>query len=835
MKHLALLMIVWAVASVSCGAAPLPVTVSMPAVTPPAVPTQAPTLPAWTGPGFSPPPAPGVHPRVLISPEDLPAMRQRLQSTACGRRAEANLHSSVSSNLHGRKALGKTYAALVAGDPQALSYAETDWWRGRLAVTLSFEALDCLIRQDAQRGQALAAALVTYAGLTKGIDMEKNPDYQMGLAYDFDYGYMTDQQRTTIRQVIARATAGKSSHGMDMPSYLRTYNWMPAGTKLALLALCIEGEEGYDRTVYSKTADLMRDFLTYGIYPSGSPTEGMHYFNFGMHWGAMTMVAMAKRGDVLLNHPHWKALANWYLQEMEPFGDAFSMHGDTPNDNGGLLDNYALLKWAYPNDPVVDFIWRNRVHDDYSGTGYYASFLFTALYPSDWIGGSPAQTPKAIGPSGANRAGPLPPHAGAPWNPAALGQPLSWFSPDLGYLVTRTEWSPSALEVNFDCRQDLHGAGHTHADRLGFTLSALGRKWAIDRGFHVAETKDHCCVLIDGDGEGFFPPGGKFLAYLDAPLATLAAGDAKYAYDYRYNMTGRLRNPENRDFHWDTLMKSDFLEGRYVSTAVPFSLEAAKTIGTIRASNNPVQRAFRSMLLVRGKFPYVLILDDFQKDAAEHLYQWLMQTPDDLAMAAGGDAGAALQAANDPAGPKLLVQTLEMAGAGAPARLETYEVKRSANTGDTQDFGPGKRLVLESRAVAPEFKVLLFPHLPQTPLPKTSWNADHTRLTVEWDGQRDEYTFQPLVDGRTGFVLARNGGGLVSCGLARFKTSSGVAVEAAASGANVALSEGVLTVSGSGWKSLEVSGTPIHAVQSDGSVATATATASGVRLTEKAL
>ena len=165
-------------------------------------------------------------------------------------------------------------------------------------------------------------------------------------------------------------------------------------------------------------------------------------------------------------------------------------------------------------------------------------------------------------------------------------------------------------------------------------------------------------------------------------------------------MTGRLRNPENRDFHWDTLMKSDFLEGRCVEHCGALQPGSGQDHRDDRASNNPVQRAFRSMLLVRGKFPYVLILDDFQKDAAEHLYQWLMQTPDDLAMAAGGDAGTALQAANDPAGPKLLVQTLEMAGAGAPARLETYEVKRSANTGDTQDFGPGKRLVLESRAVA---------------------------------------------------------------------------------------------------------------------------------------
>ena len=48
------------------------------------------------------------------------------------------------------------------------------------------------------------------------------------------------------------------------------------------------------------------------------------------------------------------------------------------------------------------------------------------------------------------------------------------------------------------------------------------------------------------------------------------------------------------------------------------------------AEFNPVQKAFRTVGLVRGEQPYALVVDDCRKDDGEHLYEWLMQVPDDV-------------------------------------------------------------------------------------------------------------------------------------------------------------------------------------------------------------
>jgi hypothetical protein len=87
---------------------------------------------------------------------------------------------------------------------------------------------------------------------------------------------------------------------------------------------------------------------------------------------------------------------------------------------------------------------------------------------------------------------------------------------------------------------------------------------------------------------------------------------------------------------------------------------------------------------------------------------------------------------------------------GMPAILETYMK-------NPRWMGPGKRLVIPSRSVAPNYKVLLFPHMRGEELPVTLWNQDRTKLTVKWKDQTDEFTFSKSESGRTLFTLTRNG------------------------------------------------------------------------------
>ena len=89
-------------------------------------------------------------------------------------------------------------------------------------------------------------------------------------------------------------------------------------------------------------------------------------------------------------------------------------------------------------------------------------------------------------------------------------------------------------------------------------------------------------------------------------------------------------------------------------------------------------------------------------------------------------------------------------GDGRPGQLETY-MKYA------RFVGLGKRLVVPSKSVSPEFKVLLFAHRFNEALPVSKWNNDRTRVTVEWKDQKDEVVFRKDTDGRTRVTLRREG------------------------------------------------------------------------------
>jgi hypothetical protein len=102
----------------------------------------------------------------------------------------------------------------------------------------------------------------------------------------------------------------------------------------------------------------------------------------------------------------------------------------------------------------------------------------------------------------------------------------------------------------------------------------------------------------------------------------------------------------------------------------------------------------------------------------------------------------------------MLVRVLQADGADAakPAFLETVEVPNPPNP----NLKVSKLSVIAS-SVAPNFKVLLFPHLAGEEIPVTTFNTDKSQLTVKWSDQTDVITFAPASDGRTRIAVARNG------------------------------------------------------------------------------
>jgi hypothetical protein len=243
----------------------------------------------------------------------------------------------------------------------------------------------------------------------------------------------------------------------------------------------------------------------------------------------------------------------------------------------------------------------------------------------------------------------------------------------------------------------------------------------------------------------------------------------------RKRMEGLTPEPEQRDFvkaQWDGFSDKGGGPRLWDEDARP-----------VRYPFNPVQRAFRTLVFSRSQHPYVLIVDDFQKDGQERLYEWLMQTGPDTEMASFSDNDIILcdatvkRDANGVVKPQkgdrqLLVRILNL---GEPelerdyqtrpsARLETFErrdtlvpeMKAGALAGG-RSFGLDKRLVIPSRSASPDFQILLFPHRAGDPLPVTTWNADHTELTVEIAGNKDVFRLNQSSEGRTLLEVVKAG------------------------------------------------------------------------------
>jgi hypothetical protein len=771
---------------------------------------------------LSPVPPPGVHPRILISPEDLPKIRDRWQNTETGRGLVSVLHARLKAAIHTPGTAGNDlFEKLVAGDidgAMAIINAHPELlgtvahYQFYIPTCLAWQSLDALVNQDQAEGKEAAAALTTWIKLIRpSIDRDLSKPladdvfritampglgdgpttskldgkfrdllgYQViGYAYDFDYNFMTDDQRAVVRSAIAKATAGKLWMGCRLPHHFRNWNWIEIGLSQPLLSLAIEGEEGYDPRVFKLGEQIARDYFDYGISAKGMATEAVGYMNFGLVWGNPFAIAATRRGDNLLLHSHYRALADWYVSSLQPQGGEYESHGDG-GDSGPQPWTLYVWRYLYPNDPRIDFLYQNYVQQTH-GKPYDGNFhlIEPLLFACDG--------PKAADGKPVDYA-----------DGAALNQPTTFFDPARGSLNARSEWSAKAAVLEFECRNDSVGASHEHADRGSFTLSAMGRDWSRE-SFRSVETRHHSSVLIDGLGQGYWPGPGNWLGLKDEGWALSAACDAKPAYDWWWP---KEIVAENADFvrfqypRWAGYTKES-AQFHIDNAGVPMERDDRPSVVAhwkgfvdvaggprmwdedswpVRLPHNPVQRAFRTLLFVRQPEPYLVIADDIQKDTAERLYEWIMMTGTDTDCASikGNDIILCdATVPRDQAGlpkPKkgdreLLVRIVQMNGPAAvhqhqavpSIRLESFE-KKDTNSPEGRTYGIDKRLIIPTRAVAPDFKILLFPMHAGDTLPTTNWDQNHTQLTVEWNGKQDHLAFESSKDGRTRITLSRDG------------------------------------------------------------------------------
>ena len=620
-------------------------------------------------------PDPGVHPRILFAPEDLPRIHKELTTTEGGKQILSVLRKQVNTGINDPATWeGRCFAALAMGNQEAFkaAYKEspeddnppgsgfrsnipgriaTVRWgvRNPLLVGMEAKALLALIDDDEKSGRKVASALATYAAYVapKVEEANKKPRHEfhwystrylvpgeLAFGYDWAWKWMTSEQRSALSSLIVKATAGKYELGMDLPPHWRNWNHLGMDDSYATCMFAIEGEPGDDPRGRDRIYEVFRDYLTYGIDSMGFGTEGIGYQTAGFGHLSTPMLAFANRGKNLFLHPHYRRQTeSWLVQAMQPYGGAWQSGSDLGNfpPNLGYL---AVQKYFFPESPGIDFVYQNHpLVRSNNSTG-----IIKEGNEAQWI--LPLQQEKTG----------LREKAIAEAITLNDGNALTFYDTNRGCLYARTSWGTNDLMLHLDCRTDATFANHDHPDRGQFTLAALGRAWACS-GYRDTESKYMNVVTIDGRGQGYFTPPGAWVSEEDFPRETKGVVNAKYCWDWQWiksSFTESKASLEKRD-HGSFWESAERLQQRIPLTAwepdpkvAPYYQGFAdrahgdprmwddEDAWVLRAPWYPVKKAFRTVSLSRGKHPYVLVADDIRKDDAEHLYEWRMNMPADI-------------------------------------------------------------------------------------------------------------------------------------------------------------------------------------------------------------
>ncbi len=781
---------------------------------------------------LEPSPPPGVHPRVLFSPGDLPAIRERLKTTRAGRQAWNNILSWVHGmkgtyddsagyaqpdrfngsfgGLHGpvplfRLGLPKDIPHKGhANNPNAAAV-----WKGLVDGTakefpafywntMALEAFRCLIEDDAEGAREVAQATLTAMRIEqarreaerakKGTSLPPSQPvggFQFAFIYDFLYNWLTPGQKKDMQAELAETTWSHDNYGTFNDAHGSRSNWATFSYWL-FQVLAIEDEPGFNELKVRGMYRGWRNLLTYGWYPSGATFEGEAKNQVGMD-GILPFARRAGRYgfENLGGHPHLRAYATSFLpHSIIPSRDGFIKYdligGSRSRGSGFSVCDMVGLKFLFPEDRIVDYVYHRSVGDDYENVpdrpdGYYNGLLFFAIHAMDYMPGNN--------------------------DPAALGLGNTFFCGERALMMTRSDWSTDALMLNLHTRQA--NGGHPYADRNSIHLCGAGRVWSPIQGGRAFENFRNSVVVVEGQPQSVYTPG-RMIDFVDGEHATFAVGDAKFAWDWNWitkDRKGGFYSAEDVRNGRVELGPGERLEDRtpndfsyakqpysYLDTPMSENPHWVLPHGAIRSvariPNTRVHHAFRTAGIVRGEHPYALVVDDIRKDAMRRTYEWILTLEPDIQIVSmnpgpdgqidilltGDDPAQRLPRAKEdlpsqrdpskpiPEGhPMLLVRILQREhdasqGEAAP-RIDVVRDDKPKS-----QVSPVRRLVIPSKSVEPLYKVLLYPHRKGDALPVTAWDDAKTRLDVQFSKSAgDEIVFEKSASGKSHLQVRRNG------------------------------------------------------------------------------
>lgn len=714
-------------------------------------------------------PAPGVHPRILFSPQDVPLILARIKSSVTGAMSLIETEHLLGKTwLDAGTGEGRLFAQLVAGDLDAdqlvaavfSEQGATDGQTNRLTRNLNAIALYALLSGDDDLGTKVASAIANYCRLIEprvDAHMDRPDVYNvywrdtpgwigptdLGLNYDFAAKWMTDEQRTLVRRLIGKVVAGRRGYGQNGPLRVRDNHWVTRDLTIFLANLAIEGEEGFDEQVHDCGIETVKAFLQWGIDEYGTLHESNGSSGEGLPFQLLSMVALARRGVNTFGHSHWRQLLESQVQCTSPDGVVTASRGTRGSEP---LSRQVVAAWKvlYPNDRCADYLL-GPAHAvaEFDPQQYRRKIASLDAEPMSLPGLTDPGLAKSL-------------LYDAPWRATsreALGLPLDFSNPSQGLFSSRSDNSVEALWINMQARPDLYlGGGPAHHDAGSFYLQAHGVTWGRD-GLSDDDpaSADHAIVLIDGvgqdDGAGLSPPRVAYLGAAIAQTGAIASVDLRNAYDWLWASRVVDWNAEPiAGRSWE--LEIDPLVVRVLKGTQRYRINhwapplRNRWFPTVRTRFNPVAYAYRSAGLVRGGHPYAIVIDDIRKDDSTHLYEWQMP---------GGFRTATLPGLD----PKTLVLTAAQ-GDRIPDGTPMLLVQEVGPSACRLENVRGRTLVA-TETVECRFRIVLVPFRMGEDLPSVSVDADTGTARLEWSDQIDELQFDVPRDNRTRLRVLRDG------------------------------------------------------------------------------
>jgi hypothetical protein len=803
-------------------------------------------------------PPPGVYPRLLLSPEDIPAAARRVRSTELGQRSLMEMeHLFRHSWWDPSTSDGAIFEKLSSGRLDGLEWdfppnkpffdaphlfkdQKPGIFQTHIAYVpecLTAMGLYALLNEDDILGRKVAAAVANYYKLREPLldrwlaisDSEFgssviNPDgsltpvnasgtrthwrnihgiiahMNLALSLEFSGRWMNAEQKDLMRRIIAKSTYGRRSHGQDGPVRVRDVNWMAWDLTHFLAVAAIEGLPGFDPEGFAAGRESVRAFCEWGIDPHGVIFESNGKNGAAFQFQFLSMMVMARRGDNLFGHPHWRRLLEGQVQMTSPNGRVIPNSGTQYLRHSRQRISLPLvvqLKAVYPQSRLPDYLASAAFNDP--GADQQEADLLLPIPGFDpreyrekiktW---KRLRLPSLSYPGFVR--GLLFDADLKPTRRADLGLPLDFDAPVHGVFSAYSDPSPEAVWINLMVRPNHYlGGGHHHADAGMFHFSALGVDWFTESPFTQHYSGNvHNLVLVDGksQADGFsgivtnvangYNAAGRYLGAVHEKVASQASADLTYAYSWRWNtQPPQVWPAEMKALPWE-MDPSPEIAKIFAGTARmkwrPWwpNHVYSNYIATSRAPFNPMAHVFRTTGLVRGRYPYGFVVDDLKKDDAPRLYQWTAMLnggvwkadvaglPAHAVALASSGKDTDLQSKADkpalrpkPGDPILLVYALGMERSGDPTlpllSVETVGGPPS-KTGEAQFHD---RLVIHSRTDSVRFRVLFLPLRMGESLPSVTCDPSTTTATVQWGGQVDTHSFNTAANGRTHVKISR--------------------------------------------------------------------------------